>query len=218
MARTTQPFTKLFHSIVTSSIWNENDKTRVVWITLLALSDKDGFVGASVGGLAHAARVSKEDCQVALECLMSPDDDSRDPAFAGQRVEKSEGGFTILNYRKKWELGRQLDRTEYLRIKKQEERERKRCQQMSTNDDTPSTSLSPSISVSNDAAWLQELQQDARYKGLDVQQEHHNAVVWYGKKGKSLTRRRFLKWLDGADKPMKVSKPTTRKSGEALWM
>lgn len=35
---------KLFGSIVASTIWREDDKTRLVWITLLALSDRDGFV------------------------------------------------------------------------------------------------------------------------------------------------------------------------------
>ncbi len=32
-------YTKLFHSIVTSTIWRETDPTRIVWITMLALAE-----------------------------------------------------------------------------------------------------------------------------------------------------------------------------------
>ena len=41
-------FTKLFNTIVTSTIWQEDDKTRIVWITMLAIADASGIVGASI--------------------------------------------------------------------------------------------------------------------------------------------------------------------------
>jgi hypothetical protein len=90
-------FTKLWSDILTSSIWNEGDKTRIVWITMLACMGPDSMVRASVGGLAHQARVSIDDCRKALDVLMAPDPDSRSKEFEGRRIEARDGGFFILN-------------------------------------------------------------------------------------------------------------------------
>jgi hypothetical protein len=91
-------FTKLFSSIVTSSIWGEDDKTRIVWITMLACSNRYGEVGAALPGLANAARVSVKDCQKAIDKLTAPDRNSRSLEFEGRRIEKIDGGWQILNY------------------------------------------------------------------------------------------------------------------------
>lgn len=86
-------YTKLFQSILASSIWCEDDKTRIVWITMLALADQFGVVEASVGGLADLSRVSKEDCQKAIEKFLAPDPDSRSMEYDGRRIERVEGGW-----------------------------------------------------------------------------------------------------------------------------
>lgn len=91
-------FTKLFSSIVASSVWCEDDKTRLVWITMLAMSNRDGVVEASMPGLANAARVSVEDCRNAILKFESPDLDSRSTAHEGRRALKIEGGWKLLNY------------------------------------------------------------------------------------------------------------------------
>lgn len=91
-------FTKLFSTIITSSIWSEDSDTCKVWITLLALSDAEGFVSASVPGVANAARLDNEKTRAVLKVLESPDPDSRSVAFDGRRVEKVDGGWLILNY------------------------------------------------------------------------------------------------------------------------
>ena len=52
-------YVKLFASILTSTLWAQDDATRLVWITLLALADKDGFVRASPSGLARLANVDE---------------------------------------------------------------------------------------------------------------------------------------------------------------
>ena len=66
-------FTKLHESILDSTVWREADTTRLVWITMLAMVDARGVVDASVPGLADRARVSLQDCQHALDRLLSPD-------------------------------------------------------------------------------------------------------------------------------------------------
>ena len=93
-------WTKLFSSIVTSSIWCEDDKTFRVWVALLALSDQEGIVEGSVPGLANLCRLQPAEMRTALEKLASPDPDSRSPEFEGRRIEKIEGGWRLLNYEK----------------------------------------------------------------------------------------------------------------------
>ncbi len=93
-------YTKLFNSIVTSTIWTEDDTTRIVWITMLALADKNGEVQGSVPGLARIAGVSLDACQTALDKFLSPDKYSRTMDDEGRRIEKIDGGWLLLNHAK----------------------------------------------------------------------------------------------------------------------
>lgn len=90
----------MFSSIIASSVWCESDKTRLVWITMLAMADKTGVVEAAVPGLANAARVTIDDCKLAIEKFLAPDPDSRTSDNEGRRIEKIEGGWRLLNYAK----------------------------------------------------------------------------------------------------------------------
>ena len=91
-------YTKLFSSIVTSTIWQEPDNVRLVWITMLALADQDGIVGASIPGLARMAGVPLDGTEGALATLLGPDPYSRTSAHEGRRLEAIEGGWRLLNY------------------------------------------------------------------------------------------------------------------------
>lgn len=93
-------YTKLFNSIVTSTIWTEDDRTRIVWITMLALADKNGEVQGSVPGLARIAGVPVEDCRKAIGKFLSPDPDSRTQDDEGKRIEVIDGGWALLNHDK----------------------------------------------------------------------------------------------------------------------
>lgn len=115
-------FTKLFSSLVTSTIWQEDDKTRILWITMLAIADWKGVVDASLPGLAKLANMSIPDCEKALLILKSPDEYSRTQKYEGRRVKKVKGGWQIINYRQYREKGRSKERTEYMRIKQAERR------------------------------------------------------------------------------------------------
>lgn len=116
-------FSKLFGSIVTSTIWREDDKTRIVWVTMLAITDREGIVSASIPGLAAMANVDLKDCESALARLKAPDKYSRTKEHDGRRIEDVDGGWRILNYLKYREKGRSVDRTEYFREKKREQRQ-----------------------------------------------------------------------------------------------
>lgn len=93
-------YTKLFNSIITSTIWTEDDKTRIVWITMLAIADQHGEVQASIPGLARVSGVSLEAAENAINKFLAPDPYSRTPDDEGRRIEKIEGGWALLNHGK----------------------------------------------------------------------------------------------------------------------
>ncbi len=133
-------YTKLFGSIIASTIWREKTETKVVWITMLAMANKHGIVEASVPGLADLSRVSLADTQTALEIFSAPDTFSRTKDFDGRRIEAVDGGWVILNhakYRAKMSLD---ERREYNRLKQQEFRERQK-RASSTNCQTRSITV-----------------------------------------------------------------------------
>ena len=122
-------YTKLFNSILASTIWRADDKTRIVWITLLAMADRHGIAEGSVPGLADFARVSVQDARMALATLSAPDEDSRSQEHDGRRIEAVDGGWRLLNHTKyRAKLG-QDERREYLKLKQREYRR----QRASTN-------------------------------------------------------------------------------------
>ncbi len=120
----TKGYVKLFSTLVTSSIWSEDDKTRLVWITMLALSNRDGVVEAALPGLARAANVTVKDCEAAIKRLMEKDPYSRSKEFDGRRIEPCDGGWLILNHGKYAEMLSLESRREYFRIKQKEYRRR----------------------------------------------------------------------------------------------
>jgi hypothetical protein len=119
-------YTKLFQDIVTSTIWGEDDKTRIVWITMLALKDWRHFVSASLPGLARQANVPLEACRAAIEKLEAPDPDSRSKANEGRRIKAVEGGWMILNGERYQNRMNADERREYMRQYQAEYRKRKK--------------------------------------------------------------------------------------------
>lgn len=97
MAR--KPFVVIDAEILSSSVWSEAAHVRLVWITLLILCDTDGYVGASVPGIARAAGVTLEEAQEAVAVLQQPDPHSRTKSNEGRRLEPDERGWRILNFK-----------------------------------------------------------------------------------------------------------------------
>ena len=109
-------YTKLFSSIIASTIWRADDKTRLVWITMLAMADQFGIVEASVPGLADMARVTLQECQDALQELSAPDEYSRSTERDGRRIEPSDGGWRLINHGKYRDKMSRDERREYQRL------------------------------------------------------------------------------------------------------
>lgn len=119
-------YTKLFGSILDSTVWQEPLAVKVVWITMLAMSDKDGKVEGSIPGLAVRAGVSLEECEAALEKFKSPDKYSRTREHEGRRIKESEGGWLLLNHAKYRSMMSGVERREYQRVKQREYRLKKK--------------------------------------------------------------------------------------------
>jgi len=117
-------FTKLFNSLITSTVWQEDNDTRIMWITLLALADFEGKVCGSVPGIANLANIPVEVCEKALKKLSEPDKYSRSTENEGKRIKTTEDGWQILNYAKY--RNKKVDRKAYLRQKQREHREKER--------------------------------------------------------------------------------------------
>jgi len=121
-------FTKLFSSITESTIWCEDSDIRVVWITMLAMSDKNGRIWASIPGLAKRAAVSIEQTESALNKFLSPDPYSRTKEHEGRRIEVIDGGWRLLNHAKyraiRDEEERKAYKREWIKNKREEEKQK----------------------------------------------------------------------------------------------
>jgi len=113
-------FTKLFNSILDSTIWQEPNETRLLWITMLAMCDARGEVQASIPGLAKRAGISMDECESGLVTLSSPDRYSRTKDHEGRRIAEIDGGWRLLNHGRYRELLSADERREYNRKKQAE--------------------------------------------------------------------------------------------------
>lgn len=121
-------FTKLFGSILTSSIWVLDHIVIRVWVAMLAACDADGVVEGSIPGFAHAAHVTPDELVKVLSILESPDPYSRTQDHEGRRIEAIPGGWKILNYSSYRDRGqgKEGSRAPYMRAR----RLAKRCNAM----------------------------------------------------------------------------------------
>lgn len=93
-------YTKLFERILDSTIWREEDPTRILWIAMLALADQDGIVSCTIPGLADRARITLDQCERALQQFQQPDKYSWSQEKEGRRIEPVNGGWRLINHAK----------------------------------------------------------------------------------------------------------------------
>lgn len=140
-------YAKLFGSILQSTIWEEDPETKVVWITMLALSDRHGEVMASIPGLARSAQVSLAACERALKKFKATDKYSRTKDEGGRRIEDIDGGWLIINFDKYRQMAGREDQLRKHADRQKRYRERLRVTSRVTHSDgqePPSPSPSPS--------------------------------------------------------------------------
>lgn len=119
-------YTKLFAQIIGSTIWQEPNDCRVLWITMLAMKEKDHVVRATIPFLAKASNISMEQCEEYLERFQQPDKYSRSQEHEGRRVQRVDGGWFILNGEKYRQKLSEVDRKEQVRQAVARHRKKKR--------------------------------------------------------------------------------------------
>lgn len=168
-------FAKLDSGIIRSSIWAEPLATRVLWITMLALKDENGFVSCARSGLQRCANISVEEFDTAIKALESPDLDSRTPDYDGCRVAKIDGGWIILNH-EKYRLHDDIHREKTReRVRKFRENHdvKKNVTQCNVTDTLPSVSVSVSSSLS-------EKEDKSAERRREKQKLEEQAIMIYG--------------------------------------
>ena len=223
-------YTKLFSSITESTLWAEDDHTRIVWITMLAMADRYGRVWASVPGLAHRARVPLESAERAIVKLLGPDKHSRTKDFEGRRIAEIDGGWKLLNFLKYKAIRDQESileaKRKYINTRRQIEREANKlstvdqCRDIAEGEAAPAPEPIPKevgapkpkksakAATAPDDEWIEELGRSEAYKHIDVKHEYSKAAVWCSLKKRHNTRRFFVNWLNRIDRPMTFD-PTT---------
>jgi hypothetical protein len=98
MSTGTFSWAPLFSTIIDSSVWRESKETRLVWITILAKKDRNGYVRAALWALARDAGVTEEECAEAVRVLESPDPDSQSKVEDGRRIRRVDGGWEVINH------------------------------------------------------------------------------------------------------------------------
>lgn len=129
-------YVKVYESILQSTIWLEAPETKIVWITMLTLKDKDGVVYASIPGLANTAGVSLQACEVAINRFLSPDPYSRTKDFDGRRIREVDGGWFLINHAKYRDLRTQKNINDAARQRESRKNRVTTCHTMS-HDVTP---------------------------------------------------------------------------------
>ena len=94
---------------------------------MLASTDENGCVIATVSKLARDARVGVEDCQRAIDKFLAPDSESLTKTNEGRRIERIEGGWRLLNHGKFRDMMNIEAKREYFRNKRREYREKERA-------------------------------------------------------------------------------------------
>lgn len=109
-------YTKLFSSITESTVWCEDNETRLLWICMLAMADRKGRVFGSRPGLANRARLPLEAVRKGLDIFLAPDPESRTEDFEGRRIVEIDGGWRLLNHDKYRQLRDEEEHKEQKRL------------------------------------------------------------------------------------------------------
>lgn len=222
-------YTKLFSDIITSTIWQEPNDCRVLWITMLALKDEANICRATVPALSKLCNISLEQCESYLDQFQQPDKYSRSQDFEGRRIEPVDGGFLILNGQKYRDMLRGQERRDYVRERVAEHRLRVasgkqrnqsviKCNQSNQckpiaeaeeqeeEQERQKSAIAPAVvppkPKETDEEWLSGLSSDPTYQGINVQIEFGKMRNWCEQHRKKPSRARFINWINRIERPM----------------
>ncbi len=143
-------YNKVLTKILDCSIWLEDSDTRIVWITLLAAMDEDGFCPfSSPANVANRARVAPAAAIAALKKFEGHDPLTSEDESRGRRIERVPGGYIVLNAIRHRE---QVTREE---IRKQDAERARRYREKKKN-------VTPTVTLDRDFVTLDRDATDAK--------------------------------------------------------
>jgi len=92
-------FMKLPNGLLTSSLWSKDDKTRLMWVTMMVTADSNGLVTGTIPEIATIAKLSLKDTEDGIKTLCSPDKYAQSKQHGGRRLIKTVSGWQIINYK-----------------------------------------------------------------------------------------------------------------------
>ena len=144
-------FTKLVPEILQSSIWNESSDVRIVWITLLAAKNEEGYVRGDCKTIARLANVPIAAVEQAMAAFQEPDLNSHTPDNEGRRICPAPGGWIVLNHALYRGRDERAAHAEYVREWRKGLKIKNnviKCESQVNTSDIPSASVSVSASES----------------------------------------------------------------------
>lgn len=111
-------FVKIYGDrLLNSTLWEEAPEVRLVFISMLAIADRAGFVDcpAGVPTLARRINLPTDYIERALAILEAPDPRSRSKSEEGRRLLRKDGGWLVVTY---------MDHREYRTHKQEADRKR----------------------------------------------------------------------------------------------
>jgi len=229
----TPVFAKVFGQIFDSSI-AEDYNCRRMFMDLLVLADSDGAVDMTPEAISRRTNVPMSEVVKYIKELSQPDPLSRSKEHEGKRLVPlepgREWGWLIVNYQHYREIRDEEARRTYFRDYQRDRRGK--LKKLNTVQDTVLTGLdengqkfSPaSASASKkkersgektDEEWLKELCDDPTYNGIDVRREFGKMSNWCRINKQMPTRRRFINWLNRADRSMSSKNNSTEQPTRA---
>lgn len=161
-------YNKLFTKILDSSIWLASDTTRIVWITLIAAMDEDGFCPfATVENLAARARVELKAAKKAVEQLESPEPETATDDDDGRRIERIAGGWLVINADKYRNMVTRIVAREQTRERVRRHRAKKSAVTQCNACNDLKQNVTPSEAVSEAEAYTDHKRERPAYKKFE---------------------------------------------------
>ena len=174
-------YVKIYDFLLTSSIWSQATKdAKILWITMLAMKNRDHRVLCSLPGLSDMARLTMPETEAALELLMKPDPYSRTKAKDGRRVEPIEGGWLVVNGEKYDRLFKEQRDAELNRARVNRFRQPNGDDGGAPHNENGTVSAPPEESQSNARGTLAELVEFVVSLGLPASDGEHLFHRWEG--------------------------------------
>jgi hypothetical protein len=199
---------KSYESMYEGSMVGAGINVFAVWNYIITKA-RGGAVEINPRLLAFTLGGKEDEVVAALEFLQQPDPISRSKDCEGRRLIKDgQFQYRVVNWEKYQEIKNAADKREYNRVKQAEYRAKKSSQSTVPEPEKEEIKkngiahLTKRDFVANDDAWLTGLEQDPTYAGLNIRTEFGKMSAWCSANHKQPSRRRFVNWINRADKPL----------------